>query len=164
VGLGRDRDQLFAEAYQASLLVVPQAKAGREIVWLPEELWAAATAEQEARRHCDPLEEILTDALEGKEGFIPTIELERMLGVVDPSKRRTVRDVIARTLERMNWVPARRTAHAGNGTGAIGKSRGYAKGTSQAWHVYATHHAPGDAAKLSLCPVFGVGGPEICPL
>jgi len=49
--LGRDRDQLFAEAVASEF-------AGASIV-LPKELWAAAAVEQDQRREADPWEDIL---------------------------------------------------------------------------------------------------------
>lgn len=52
--LKRDRDQLWAEAYEISEL-------SNESILLPERLWTAAGIEQDARRKIDPWEDALVD-------------------------------------------------------------------------------------------------------
>jgi hypothetical protein len=60
--LKRDRDQLWAEAYQ-------RAKAGEPAV-LPETMWELARAAQDARVEIDPIKEQLTELLDGVTGRV----------------------------------------------------------------------------------------------
>ena len=55
VGVKRDRDQLWAEA--------AEVEAGGEPLVIPQELWGAVAAQQEARMEVDPWEDTLAPAL-----------------------------------------------------------------------------------------------------
>jgi hypothetical protein len=138
--LARDRDQLFAEAYLYALR--------KESITLPENLWASAEVEQEARRLRDPLEDILVDAIEHKEGFIPTDELLKLLCVIEPTKRRGAAIVIKRTLNKHGWTDDRKTAPWRCQDGKPVKLRGYLKGNDDIWFVTRVGAMPGDPSSL----------------
>lgn len=99
-----DRDQLWAEA-------VALERAGESIT-LPEAMWADAAVEQEARRVKDPVEQTLSDALEGLTGFVPTCEIFKLLGFTDVSKANALDKAINRTMARLGWKSVRLTKPA----------------------------------------------------
>lgn len=98
--LRRDRDQLWAEAYQ-------RAKGGESTV-LPACVWADAMAAQEARVEVDAIKEQLTELLEGVTGRVRKDDLWAVLGsknALDRSQR-TMNDLTA-AMRDLGWVPER---------------------------------------------------------
>ena len=94
--LRRDRDQLWAEA--------AYAEASGVSIRLPEELWAVAAVEQEARREVDPWEERLDDAIDFSAPAVLVNDLWEALG--DAGRFQKVNDAarLARILQRRGFT------------------------------------------------------------
>jgi predicted P-loop ATPase len=100
VNLRRDRDQLWAEA------AVRESAPG-ETIRLPEELWGAATCEQEARRQDDAWEEPLLDAI-GDTEVVPSKLIWDVLAAYGASPRNTNHGArVSDIMERNGFVKPR---------------------------------------------------------
>lgn len=96
--LTRDRDQLWAEAAYREAI--------GESTRLPEELWPAAAAEQDARRQVDPWEEILDDRLPGgfERNAIAVTELWAALGEAAKYFKRNDAERVAKIMQRRGFT------------------------------------------------------------
>jgi hypothetical protein len=97
--LGRDRDQLWAEAAQRD-------REGASIV-LRRELWKAAGAEQEAREDHDPWDDVLVDAvgdIEQGEERVSSTDLLSILLKIEVSRQRDLDyKRLGRCMRRLGW-------------------------------------------------------------
>lgn len=93
--LKRDRDQLWAEA------VVREASGAS--IRLPQELWAAAGVQQEARRQVDPWEEMLDDTIDFECEAILVEDLWLALGDAAKSRRNNDAERLSRILQRRGF-------------------------------------------------------------
>lgn len=99
--LRRDRDQLWAEA--ATLEAIGES------IRLDPALYDTAAMVQEAHRHRDTWEELLSDLLDDKVGKVATEELWAAVGKEDPGKR--IQDdnhQISNAMQALGWHATRR--------------------------------------------------------
>ena len=96
--LARDRDQLWAEAYQ-------RVKGGASTV-LPEAMWSAAREAQDARVEVDPIKEQLTDMLEGVTGRILKEDLWLAIGRPHAASRtQREKNQLTAAMRELGWEP-----------------------------------------------------------
>jgi len=94
--LGRDRDQLWAEA------------AAREAegvsIRLPEHLWAVASGEQSRRLLEDPFYEVLSERLDGLEGKVRSSDIWEVVGFGDKGRRTQDHNVrLSGVMKTLGW-------------------------------------------------------------
>ncbi len=94
--LKRDRDQLWAET------VVLEAQGAS--IRLPEHLWPAAAAQQDARREIDPWEELLDERLDLSRVAILVSELWRALGPAATYYKRSDAARISQIMQRQGFT------------------------------------------------------------
>lgn len=94
-GLTRDRDQLWAEA--------AHREAQGESIRLPEDLWAAAGAEQDKRVLEDPYFGTLAAALDGRWGKILSEDVFRLLDIPAGQRTQVHNTRIGETMRRLGW-------------------------------------------------------------
>lgn len=104
----RDRDQLWAEAYF-------RATVNDESPNIPEPLWAEAAAAQDGRRVINPIEERLSELLDGVEGVIPKEQIWLALGRSDAAAVRQQREMndLTDAMKKLGWKPEQRRAPRG---------------------------------------------------
>jgi predicted P-loop ATPase len=96
-GLRQERDQLWAEA------AVREAQG--EAIHLPPEIEAPARIEQAKRFDADDRQQLLEDLLEDKNGFVPTHELYKAIGVTDiENKHPGLTKIITAAMSRLSWT------------------------------------------------------------
>lgn len=93
--LGRDRDQLWAEA--------AAREADGEKTTLDRRLWAVASAEQSEREMRDGWEELLESELGDHSGKIRALDLWRLVGVDSERRTQDQNARLGQTMRRLGW-------------------------------------------------------------
>ena len=105
--LERDRDQLWAEAYQ-------RAAAGREQAILSREVHGDAAAAQASRVLLDPVSERLTELLADQHGYVTKEDVWKALGRPTAAGRTQAEaNALASTMEMLGWKGWRRRSPRG---------------------------------------------------
>jgi hypothetical protein len=140
--LKQDRDQLWAEASEREAL--------GESIRLPQDLWAAAGVQQDARREVDPWEELLDDRVDFTRDAILVEEIWRALG--DAASQRKTNDAgrISRIVQRHGFVRKKKVDVVAVGRGTpqrIGRQWAWLKGDADPVSIETQAHLAFDEAE-----------------